>query len=155
MTKKTKKAAPKSAPQTAEEIQADAQAAAAQADTDVEPIGDEPTKPAAADTPDDFDSWEHASSLIWQPEPNDALIGVYDGSAPFTEGSLETEVNKHFVVDQENTRWSFVGGSSFDKIMETADIKPGYMIAVKYLGKKDLQKEGRRVNLFDVRYKKP
>jgi len=99
------------------------------------------------------EGWERAGSIIWQPEMGDVLLGTYDGNEPFTEGTLEVEVSKHFVITATDRRYSFVGGTIFDTQIESAGIRPGYKIRVEFLGKKETKKEGRRVNIFDVRYR--
>jgi len=112
-----------------------------------------PTVPTVANVPDGpDDSWESASALIWRPEKGSVLQGVYTDVEPFTEGTLDTEVNKHYIKDNAGITYSFVGGSVFDKAMARAKIQPGYRIRVTYLGQADC-KAG-RVNLFDIKYKK-
>ena len=110
-------------------------------------------KPAPASSEDNT-GWQRGNSQIWTPEAGDAIQGIYDGAEPFTEGSLDTEVSKHFVVDAKDMRFSFVGGSIFDKAVSGAGITPGMEVRITYLGKKELAKEGRRVNLFDIKYRK-
>lgn len=113
-------------------------------------------QPAAADLTDN-DDWQHAAAQIWEPKPGDVLQGTYDGAAPFTEGTLDTEVDKHFVIDAKGARFSFVGGSVFDKAVkganEGAGIKPGMEVRITFKGKKDLKKDGKRVNIFEILYR--
>lgn len=109
------------------------------------------------DVPDAWntDNWQTATALIWKPEPGHVLMGVYDGSDKFTEGEIDNDVLKHFVIEwHTNIRYSFVGGSSFDKMIADSRLDKGDKVRVEYLGKRDTGKEGRRVNLFDVKYSK-
>jgi len=118
------------------------------------PAEEESTKVQPAKAEDDGKGWEFASAQIWTPSINDTLQGIYDGSEPFTEGTLDTEVSKHYVLDAEGRRFSFVGGSVFDKAINSAGIKAGMEVKITYLGKKDLAKDGKRVNLFEIKYRK-
>lgn len=102
---------------------------------------------------DDGEGWEFASAQIWEPEPGDIIQGIYDGSEPFTEGTLDTEVLKHFINTPKDGRFSFVGGAVFDKAIKSNNITPGLEVRIKFQGKKDLKKEGRRVNLFEIKYR--
>jgi len=98
------------------------------------------------------DGWETASAVIWRPAAGEVLQGVYDGSEPFVEGTLDNEVKKHYITDENGVKYSFVGGQVFDKTIENAEIQEGYLIRVTFLGQADC-KAG-RVNLFDVKFKK-
>lgn len=102
---------------------------------------------------DSIDGWETASAMIWQPEEGDELHGIYDGSEPFLEGTLDTEVLKHFVVQRgTEIRYSFVGGQVFDKSLAKVSLNVGDLVKFTFLGQRDC-KAG-RVNLFDIRYKR-
>lgn len=101
---------------------------------------------------DAADGWETASAVIWRPVAGEVLQGIYDGSEPFVEGTLENEVKKHYITDENGVKFSFVGGQVFDKTIENAEIQQGYLIRVTFLGQAEC-KAG-RVNLFDVKFKK-
>lgn len=99
------------------------------------------------------EGWDTASAIIWQPEPGHELQGVYGGKEPFTEGTLDSDAMKHYVIERGSTvRHSFVGGQVFDRLMAQADICEGDLVKIVFLGQKDC-KAG-RVNLFDIKYKK-
>ena len=99
------------------------------------------------------EGWSTASAVIWKPEAGHELWGTYDGNESFTEGTLETDALKHFVVEKgSEVRHSFVGGQVFDRTIKEAGITPGDLVKVKYLGQTDC-KAG-KVNLFDIKFKR-
>ena len=94
--------------------------------------------------------WREVSSSIFtfDQEKNRILEGVFGGWEPWTEGEFGA-CNRYFVEGLEGERYSFIGGTAFDKVFETANICVGDDIRVVYNGKKDLG-DGRRVNLFQL-----
>lgn len=99
------------------------------------------------------EGWETASAIIWQPEEGGELQGFYDGNEPFTEGTLDTEVLKHYVVERgSHIRHSFVGGQVFDKTIAKAKLEVGDLVKIVFIGQKDC-KAG-RVNLFDIKFRR-
>lgn len=102
----------------------------------------------------DFEDWENATAVIWQPVVGEPLLGVYDGSVPFVEGTLDTEANKHYVVTKDNIRYSFVGGQVLDKAILDAGIKAKDHIRITFLGQVDLKKAGHRANTWDIKFKR-
>jgi len=100
---------------------------------------------------EDQDLWEEISSVIWQPkEVGDSLAGIVDGFAPFEEGDLDQEVFKWFIRGRGGTRYSMVGGSVFDTLMEKNNVRTGDMVSITWQGKKEIS-GGRSVNLFRVK----
>lgn len=100
---------------------------------------------------DSKDLWEEISSVIWQPkEVGDSLVGQVDGFAPFDEGDLEQEVLKWFIRGRDGTRFSMVGGTVFDALMEKNNVVNGDLVAITWQGKKEIS-GGRSVNLFRVK----
>lgn len=100
---------------------------------------------------DNQDEWEEISSIIWQPhQVGDSLVGIVDGFAPFEEGDLEQEVLKWFIRSRDGARYSMVGGTVFDSLMEKNNVVTGDMVSITWQGKKEIS-GGRSVNLFRVK----
>ena len=91
--------------------------------------------------------WVERSYQIWQWDLEDhkVLEGVFDGTEPYEGGEFGT-CNRYFLTNEEG-RFSFIGGSAFDKQFERAGITEGDRIRIEYLGKRNIG-GGRRVNVF-------
>lgn len=117
-----------------------------------DPFDEDPFDEDTGDWGED-EGWNTATAVIWKPEEGQELWGTYDGNESFTEGTLETDALKHFVVEKgSEVRHSFVGGQVFDRTIKEAGITPGDLVKVKYLGQTDC-KAG-KVNLFDIKFKR-
>lgn len=108
---------------------------------------------------DNGGDWKCASAKIWQPQPGDYIVGVYDGSSPvpdsikmhMKDGAMDREITQHF-IKVDGQRYSMIGGQVFDSTIADNPIKVGTMVRIEFLGQRNT-KNNNRVNDFDVKYK--
>lgn len=70
---------------------------------------------------------------------------------PFTSGSLDAECMRYVGMTADSHVISFILGGATDKQMMEAGVEVGDIIAIEYLGKREIS-GGRKVNLFDIEF---